>query len=244
MSDLIEPTVSLNELNPPEGQLLLVNKPLEWTSFDVVNKLRNSIRKGFNLKKIKVGHAGTLDPLASGLLLICTGPFTKKLNELTGMEKTYTGSFTLGHTTPSFDLETEPDETFETDHITEEQIHAVAEQMTGEQDQVPPAFSAKKVDGKRAYKSARKGETVELAANTINILDFKITAIEMPRVDFEITCSKGTYIRSIARDFGVKLNSGAYLSALKRTAVGPYSSADAFELDELSQHLLSAKDTL
>lgn len=230
---LIEPTTNPEELNPPEGQLLLVNKPREWTSFDVVNKLRYHIKRSYKLKKIKVGHAGTLDPLATGLLLICAGKKTKELHLLTGLDKTYTGSFILGKTTPSFDLETEVDQEFPTAHITEEQIRKTAAEMIGVQDQVPPNFSAKKVDGKRAYLSARKGVEMELKANQIEICDFQITNIEMPRVDFLIRCSKGTYIRSIARDFGINVGSGAYLSELTRTEAGPYKLDKAFDLEEL-----------
>lgn len=234
---MIEATTSANKLNPPEGQLLLVDKPFEWTSFDAVNKLRYHIKRIYKLKKIKVGHAGTLDPLASGLLLICTGPYTKRLHELTGLDKTYTGSFELGKTTPSFDLESEVDGEYPTEHLTEEMIHAAAQHMIGEQDQMPPVFSAKKVDGKRAYLSARKGKKVELTPHRITIHEFKVIAIAGSRVDFMIRASKGTYIRSIARDFGVALQSGAYLSALRRTAVGPYRIENAFEIESLIEHL-------
>ena len=234
---MIEATTSPDALNPPEGQLLLVDKPFEWTSFDAVNKLRYNIKRVYKLKKIKVGHAGTLDPLASGLLLICTGPYTKRLQELTGLDKTYTGSFELGKTTPSFDLESEVDAEYPTEQLTEDIIHAAAQQMIGEQDQMPPVFSAKKVDGKRAYLSARKGKDVVLTPHRITIHEFEITGIEGSRVDFLIRCSKGTYIRSIARDFGLALQSGAYLSALRRTAVGEYRIEDAFEIEALIAHL-------
>lgn len=241
---MIEATTNPDELNPPEGQLLLVNKPLNWTSFDVVNKLRYHIKRSYQLKKIKVGHAGTLDPLATGLLLICTGRKTKELHLLTGLEKTYTGSFIIGKTTPSYDLETEVNEEFPTDHITEEKIHQTAADMIGVQDQIPPLFSAKKVDGKRAYYAARKGSDMVLAANQVEIIDFRITAVKMPRIDFLISCSKGTYIRSIARDFGTNLGSGAYLSALTRTASGPYSLSNAFDLEELVALLSEPKPGL
>ncbi len=230
---MIEPTTKPDDLNPPDGQLLLVNKPFEWTSFDVVNKLRYHIKRSYKLKKIKVGHAGTLDPLATGLLLICTGKKTKELHLLTGLDKTYTGSFVIGKTTPSFDLETEVNQEFPIDHITDEKIYQTAAEMIGVQDQIPPLFSAKKVDGKRAYHAARKGSDMVLAANQVEILNFQITAIEMPRVDFLVRCSKGTYIRSIARDFGEHLGSGAYLAGLTRTASGPYSLTNAFDLEEL-----------
>lgn len=241
---LIEPTTKPEDLNPPEGQLLLVNKPYKWTSFDVVNKLRYHIKRSYKLKKVKVGHAGTLDPLATGLLLICAGKKTKELHLLTGLDKTYTGSFVLGQTTPSFDLETEVDKETPVDHITEEDIHRTAKEMIGKQEQMPPIFSAKKVDGKRAYHAARKGKDIKLTAHPIEIFDFRITAIEMPRIDFEVKCSKGTYIRSIARDFGEKLSAGAHLSELTRTAAGPYLLETAFDLEELVAHLSEPKTPL
>ena len=212
-----------------EGQLLLIDKPLTWTSFDAVKKIRYSIRKKFNLKKIKVGHAGTLDPLATGLLIICTGRFTKKIAELTLQEKTYTGTFTIGATTPSFDLETGLENEIPTDHITPSDVEKVAEQMTGKQEQIPPVFSAKKVDGKRAYESARKGKDVELKAQPIDIKRFEVNCEKLPLVQFTIECSKGTYIRSIARDLGEKLGTGAHLSALRREAIGNFQVENAIE---------------
>lgn len=241
---MIEPTTKPEDLNPPAGQFLLVNKPYKWTSFDVVNKLRYHIKRSYKLKKVKVGHAGTLDPLATGLLLICAGKKTKELHLLTGLDKTYTGSFTLGQTTPSFDLETEVDRELPIDHITEDDIHRTAKEMIGQQEQMPPIFSAKKVGGKRAYHAARKGKDIELTAHPIELFDFKITAIEMPRVDFEVTCSKGTYIRAIARDFGEKLGTGAHLSELTRTAAGPYKLNAAFDLEELVAYLSEPKTPL
>lgn len=206
------------------GQTLLIDKPLEWSSFQVVNKLRWLIRKQFNIKKIKVGHAGTLDPLASGLLLICTGKFTKTINELQGQIKEYTGTISLGGTTPSYDLETEVDQKFPTEHITSELIQKATEQFIGEIDQFPPIFSALKKDGKRLYEYARKGEEVEIKSRRIEINEFEITAIDLDtlKVDFRVVCSKGTYIRSLAHDFGKALNSGAHLSALRRTKIGDY----------------------
>lgn len=233
----VAPTTDLASLTPQEGHLLLVDKPLNWTSFDVVNKLRYHLRRSFELKKIKVGHAGTLDPLATGLLLICIGRKTKELYLLTGQDKTYTGCFVLGKTTPSFDLETEVNNTFPTEHISPDLISSVAQKMTGEQEQMPPQFSAKKVGGKRAYKSARKGQEVALSANKINIHSFEITKIEGENVFFRITCSKGTYIRAIARDFGKNLGSGAYLSELRRVSSGGYELEDAFQLSEIIDHL-------
>jgi len=202
------------------GQILLIDKPLEWTSFQVVNKLRWAIRQTYNIKKIKVGHAGTLDPLATGLLVICTGKFTKKINEYQGLTKEYTGTFTLGATTPSFDLETAVNQTFSTTHLTEELIHETTKKFTGEITQTPPLFSAIKKDGERLYKKARRGETVAIPTRQVSVYEFEITNINLPKIDFRISCSKGTYIRSIADDFGKALNSGAHLSKLRRTKIG------------------------
>ncbi len=204
------------------GQLLLIDKPLNWTSFQVVNKLRWAIRQKFNLKKIKVGHAGTLDPLATGLLIICTGKFTKKLNLIQSEKKEYTGTFTLGATTPSYDLETKVDKTFSTDHITEEKINNIIKIFLGEIEQTPPLYSAIKKDGVRLYELARKGENTEIKSRKINIFDFEITNINMPNIEFRIVCSKGTYIRSLANDFGKALKTGAHLSSLRRTKSGDY----------------------
>ena len=205
------------------GQVLLIDKPLDWTSFQVVNKLRWHIRQKFDIKKIKVGHAGTLDPLATGLLIICTGKFTKKINEYQGQVKEYTGEITLGATTPSYDLETEIDATFPLEHITEELIYKTTKQFIGEIDQQPPIFSALKKEGRRLYELARKGETTEIPFRKITIEEFEITKIELPKVQFRVVCSKGTYIRSLAYDFGKALNSGGHLSALRRTKIGEFS---------------------
>ncbi len=215
-----------------QGEILLVDKPLHWTSFDVVNKLRWRLRKKYNIKRFKVGHAGTLDPLASGLLIICTGKSTKLSMALTAEDKTYKGTFLLGKTTPSFDLETAFNATFDVDHITEEDIYKIARRFEGPQKQTPPVFSAKKVKGKRAYESARKGEHVELEANPIELFSFSIEAIRFPEVDFKIKCSKGTYIRSVARDFGKALNAGATLIALRRTQSGEFNIKEAKTVDE------------
>ena len=209
------------------GQLLLIDKPLTWTSFQVVNKLRWHIRKTFDIKKIKVGHAGTLDPLATGLLIICTGKFTKKINEYQAQTKEYTGTFTLGATTPSYDLETEVDKTYTTDHLTEELIKKTTLQFTGEIDQKPPIFSAIKKDGKRLYELARAGETTEIKSRKVTISIFEITKINLPNIEFRVVCSKGTYIRSLAYDFGLALNSGAHLSALRRTKIGDFNIKNA-----------------
>lgn len=210
-----------------EGKVLLIDKPLDWTSFDVVNKVRWNIRKAYNLKKIKVGHAGTLDPKATGLLIVCTGKFTKRIDEIQAECKVYTGTIKLGVTTPTYDTESEEDQTFPTEHITEELIHEATKQFIGEIDQYPPAHSAIKVDGKRLYELARAGKEVELKARRIHIYDFKITKIELPLVEFEVHCGKGTYIRSLANDFGKALNSGGYLTELRRTKIGDFSVENA-----------------
>lgn len=212
-----------------EGQVILVDKPLNWTSFQVVNKIRWSIRKKFNLRKIKVGHAGTLDPLATGLLILCTGKFTKNIETYQGQSKEYTGTITLGGTTPSYDLESKIDEHFDYKHITEAQITEATVQFIGEIDQKPPIFSALKKDGKRLYKIARKGETVEIPFRKVHIDTFEITGVDLPNVTFRVVCSKGTYIRSLAYDFGKALGSGAHLSALRRTKIGIFSVDDAID---------------
>ena len=204
------------------GQVLLIDKPLTWTSFQAVNKLRWEIRQAFNIKKIKVGHAGTLDPLATGLLIICTGKMTKQINTFQGQDKEYTGTFVLGGTTPSYDLESEIDQTFPTEHISEELIHNSTKQFTGEIDQFPPVFSALKKDGKRLYEYARAGEAVEIASRKVTISTFEITKIDGLNIEFRVVCSKGTYIRSLAHDFGKALKSGAHLSVLRRTKIGDY----------------------
>ncbi len=211
------------------GQVLLIDKPLTWTSFQVVNKLRWHIRKTFDIKKIKVGHAGTLDPLATGLLIICTGKFTKKINDYQAQTKEYTGTFTLGGTTPSYDLETKIDQTFPINHINDELIHQTTQQFIGEIDQKPPIFSAIRKEGKRLYEIARAGETVEIKTRKVTIHAFEITKINLPEVEFRVVCSKGTYIRSLAFDFGVALNSGAHLSKLRRTKIGDFNVNNAVE---------------
>ncbi len=217
-----------------EGHVFLIDKPLDWTSFDVVNKIRWNIRKAYNLKKIKVGHAGTLDPKATGLLLVCTGKWTKRIDEFQAQEKTYTGTIKLGVTTPTYDLESEEDQTFPTEHITEEIIHEATKQFIGEIEQFPPMHSAVKVDGKRLYELAREGQEIERKARKITIHDFKITNINLPFIDFEVNCSKGTYIRSLAFDFGKAVNSGGYLTALRRTKIGEFDviNAENFALEK------------
>ncbi|NQY06152.1 MAG: tRNA pseudouridine(55) synthase TruB [Flavobacteriaceae bacterium] len=219
------------------GQLLLIDKPLDWTSFQAVNKIRWKIRKTFDIKKIKVGHAGTLDPLATGLLIICTGKFTKLINEYQGQVKEYTGVITLGGTTPSYDLETEIEQEYAIDHITPELIHKTTQNFIGDIEQYPPVFSALKKDGKRLYEFARKGEAVEVKPRTIHIDEFEITKIKEQHVHFRVVCSKGTYIRSLAHDFGKALNSGAHLSALRRTKIGDFNVSDSLSVDAFIEHL-------
>jgi tRNA pseudouridine55 synthase len=222
-----------------EGETLLINKPLTWTSFDVVNKIRYLLKKKLQVKKLKVGHAGTLDPLATGLLLVNTGKATKQIDMLQGLPKEYTGTIYLGATTPSFDLETEINQRFDIAHITKEMILATAQSFIGETMQLPPVFSAKKVDGQIAYKKARVGESVELKHQKVFIEQFDIEKIDFPHIHFKIVCSKGTYIRSIANDFGKKLNNGAHLSELKRTKIGSYSIDNAIDISEFEKILLN-----
>jgi len=221
------------------GQVLLIDKPLEWTSFQAVNKLRWELRQAFNIKKIKVGHAGTLDPLATGLLVICTGKMTKQIDTFQGQIKEYTGTIVIGSTTPSYDLESEINETFPTDHITEELIHETTKQFTGEIEQFPPIFSALKKDGKRLYEYARAGESVEIKPRKITIEAFEITHIEGNNIDFRVVCSKGTYIRSLANDFGKALNSGGHLSALRRTKIGEFDVSEAVSIEKFIKDLAS-----
>lgn len=209
------------------GQVLLIDKPLHWTSFQAVNKLRWEIRQAFKIKKIKVGHAGTLDPLATGLLIICTGKMTKQIDNYQGQIKEYTGTFVLGSTTPSFDLETEINKTFPTEHISEELIHSTTQKFIGDIEQFPPVFSAIKKDGKRLYEFARAGEDVEIKPRTVHISAFEITKIDGNNLEFRVICSKGTYIRSLANDFGKALNSGAHLSVLRRTKIGDFNVNNA-----------------
>jgi tRNA pseudouridine55 synthase len=215
------------------GTVLLLDKPLYWTSFDVVKKIKALLRHRLKIKKIKVGHAGTLDPLATGLLIICTGKKTKEIENYQNQEKEYTGTFFLGASTPSSDLETQPNEYYSTDHIDSELVQKAVEKFKGEINQVPPLFSAKKIEGERAYFHARRGDATILKPNKIFIHQFEITKLELPEADFRIVCSKGTYIRSVARDFGKEVKSGAYLKALRRTKIGNFSVVDAWSIDDL-----------
>lgn len=213
------------------GQALLIDKPLEWTSFDVVKKVRN------NIKIKKVGHAGTLDPLATGLLIVCTGKMTKSIDTFMGQEKEYTGSFTIGQTTPTYDLESEPTEAVSIDHITEADLEKARRQFVGEISQTPPIHSAVKVDGRRVYELARKGEEVKLKSRQVIISEFEFTKVDLPRIEFRVVCSKGTYIRSLANDFGEALGVGAYLSSLRRTRIGEFNVEKAYQLNQLVDFL-------
>ena len=225
-----------------EGQVLLIDKPLTWSSFQAVNKLKYILKRKYDLpKKFKIGHAGTLDPLATGLLIICTGKFTKKITEIQAQTKEYTGTITVGATTPSYDLETQIDATFPISHITEELIIATTKQFLGEINQKPPVFSAIKKEGKRLYEHARAGEEVEIEARKTSIYEFEITKINLPKISFRVQCSKGTYIRSLAFDFGKALNSGAYLSELRRTKIGDYAVVNGINPEEFEKQLLSTE---
>jgi tRNA pseudouridine55 synthase len=221
------------------GQVLLIDKPLGWSSFQAVNKIKWALKSKLKLKKIKVGHAGTLDPLATGLLIVCTGKSTRNIAGIQAQRKEYTGTFFIGATTPSFDLETEIDRHFPTDQVTDEKLLVAATSLTGEIEQKPPIFSAIKKDGKRLYEHARAGETVEIAARKTTIYEFELTRIAMPEIDFRIVCSKGTYIRSMADDFGKALGSGAHLTALRRTKIGAYNVESALSPEDFSASLPS-----
>ena len=220
------------EIYQQEDNVFVFDKPYQCTSFDLVAKVKYAMKRKFG-KKLKVGHAGTLDPLATGVMIICTGKYTKQIDSFQAAEKEYTGTFRLGETTPSYDMEKPVDATYPTDHITEEAVRQAAADFIGEQEQIPPQFSAVRIAGKRAFSYARQGEGVEIKPRTITISEFEITRCELPEVDFRIVCSKGTYIRSIARDFGLMLNSGAHLTALRRTRVGNFRVEEAIRPEEV-----------
>jgi tRNA pseudouridine55 synthase len=230
----------MNSEDFKNGQVLLIDKPVHWTSFQVVNKVRGAILKKFNLKKIKVGHAGTLDPLATGLLILCTGKFTKQIEQYQAQTKEYTGTFTIGATTPSFDLETAIDERYSIEHVTDIQIKNTASSFIGDIYQRPPIYSALKKDGKRLYNIARSGKTVEIEPRKVTIESLKISKISLPIVEFKVNCSKGTYIRSLANDFGKALNSGAHLSNLRRTRIGNFKVNDAQTIEAFLKTLTDA----
>ncbi|WP_291114052.1 tRNA pseudouridine(55) synthase TruB [Flavobacterium sp. UBA6135] len=223
-----------------DGQILLIDKPLKWSSFQAVNKLKYALKRELSLpKKFKIGHAGTLDPLATGLLIICTGKFTKRITEIQGQPKEYTGTFKLGATTPSYDLETEIDENFSINHINEALINQILPHFLGEIDQKPPVFSAIKKDGIRMYEHARAGVEMEMESRKTTIHEFEITRIDLPEIDFRVVCSKGTYIRSLAHDFGKALESGAHLTVLRRTKIGDYLVENAVSPDEFEKQISS-----
>lgn len=226
------------------GQVMLIDKPLTWSSFQAVNKLKYSIKRSFDLpKKFKIGHAGTLDPLASGLLIICTGKFTKKITEIQAQPKEYTGTFFIGATTPSYDLETEIDQTYPITHIDDALIHKTVAQFIGEIDQKPPVFSAIKKDGVRLYEHARAGIEVEIASRKTTIYEFEITRIALPEIDFRVVCSKGTYIRSLAYDFGKTMESGSHLTVLRRTKIGDYNVDNALTPENFEKVILNSEAT-
>ncbi len=237
MSEILDHTFPTRLEGFKEGALLLIDKPLNWTSFDVVNKIRGTLKAKLQVRKLKVGHAGTLDPLATGLLLICTGKFTKKIDGLQGMPKQYTGSLSLGATTPSYDAEMEEDKQFPIDHITEELLQKARTKFIGQIEQVPPMYSALKKDGVPLYKLAREGQSIERKSRTVTIDTFDLTNIDLPNVDFLVDCTKGTYIRSLAHDFGAALDSGAYLTGLRRTLIGDYSVENAIGMDEFAEKM-------
>jgi tRNA pseudouridine55 synthase len=229
--------MEFNEESFVDGNLLLINKPLKWTSFQVVNKIRWLIKKQYGIKKIKVGHAGTLDPLAEGLLIVCTGKMTKRIIEFQNLNKTYTGKFYLGASTPSFDLETEISEKKSIDHLNDDIIQQAATEFKGKILQTPPIYSAIKHKGKKLYEFARKGEAVTIKSREVFIHEFIISKINLPEINFKISCSKGTYIRSLANDYGTKLNCGAYLKELKRTAIGDYKLENSISIEDFEKKL-------
>jgi len=220
-----------------KGEILLVDKPYKWTSFDVVNLVRNYFRKQLGIKKIKIGHAGTLDPLASGLLILCTGRMTKRIEEFKEFDIEYIGTFVLGATTASFDLEKEIECRYPWEHITKEEILAAMAKLTGSYDQLPPVYSANKIKGKRAYDYAREDQVVIMQPKRITISAFEVQEINLPQIHFRVSCSKGTYIRALARDLGVALKTGAHLSALCRTRIGPYHLRDAYDIEDLKSEI-------
>ncbi len=224
------------------GRILLVDKPYRWTSFDAVNKIKSILRYRLKIKKIRIGHAGTLDPLATGLLIICTGRSTKLMERFRELDKSYTGTFVLGQTSPSYDLETTPSEKRPVDHLPADRLTACAEKLSGPQMQMPPQYSAKKVGGERAYNQARQGMTSELKPTPVHITKFQLTSISLPTVDFHVQCSKGTYIRALARDYGECLGTGAFLSSLRRTEIRPFHVDNALAMEEIQEYLLTQLD--
>ena len=237
--NVIDQDVSIDSVDFLKGAVLLIDKEKDWTSFDAVNKLRWSIRQSYGVKKVKVGHAGTLDPMATGLLIICTGRMTKSIHEYQGMNKAYSGTICLGATTPSYDAETEIDKSYDIDGLKKEQLYETAKQFVGKLNQIPPIYSALKVNGIQNYKRARKGESIELKPRPVEVFSFELTKIDLPNVDFVMECSKGTYVRSLAYDFGKALNNGAYLTALRRDSIGPYKVDRAMNAVSLAEEIRS-----
>ena len=225
---------------PEEGVVFLIDKPLDWTSFDTVNFVRSLFMRFYGIRKLKVGHAGTLDPLATGLLILCTGPMTKQIEDFQAQVKTYTGTMILGQSTPTYDLESEPNAFFPTEGITAEQMDQARRKFIGDIKQYPPKYSAIKIKGKRAFDYARSDEEIELKARDIHIDDFQLNLDRFPEIDFEVTCSKGTYIRSLAHDFGLELGNGACLKTLRRTRIGDFKVEDAWQLDDLKQAIIDS----
>ncbi|MFA4853123.1 MAG: tRNA pseudouridine(55) synthase TruB [Bacteroidales bacterium] len=225
-----------------EGEILLIDKPYQWTSFDVVNKIRSLVKYHLCIKKLKIGHAGTLDPLATGLLILCSGSYTKRIDEFQALEKEYTGTMVLGATRPSSDMETEIDKTFELSNINDKEIINMATTFVGNIKQVPPIYSAKKIGGERAYQFARKGIDITMKAKEVFLKEFDITHIDLPKISFRVVCSKGTYIRSLVKDFGEKLHNGAYLSALHRTRIGDFSINAALSMEKIEEMIMQQKD--
>lgn len=225
-----------------EGTVFLIDKPIDWTSFDTVNFIRSLFMRFYGIRKLKVGHAGTLDPLATGLLILCTGPMTKQIEDFQAQIKTYTGTMILGQSTPTYDLESEPNAFFPTDGITPEQIEAARLKFIGDIKQYPPKYSAIKIKGKRAFDYARSDEEIELKARDIQIAGFQLNLDRFPEIDFEVTCSKGTYIRSLANDFGRKLGNGACLKTLRRTRIGDFRVEDAWQLEDLKNEIIATGD--
>lgn len=231
----------MGNFNFKEGEYLLIDKPEGWTSFDIVNKIRIILKHEAGIPKIKVGHAGTLDPLATGLLLVCTGKFTRKIQDLSGLDKEYTGRIRLGATTPSYDKETAEENITDFSHLTEDDIEGARKKFTGVIMQVPPLYSAKKIGGKRAYEYARNREEVRIEPRPVTIHEFEITGLDLPYVDFRVRCSKGTYIRSLAHDFGHELKTGGYLDSLRRTAVGEFRVEDALTIKQFGELMKDLK---
>ena len=239
--NVVDQNTVLDDIDFLKGSVILIDKDKDWTSFDAVNKLRWAIKNSYEIKKVKVGHAGTLDPMATGLLIICTGKMTKSIDTFQGLNKKYSGTICLGATTPSYDAETEVNERFELGDLKEEYLKEIASKFVGKLDQVPPIYSALKINGVPNYKRARRGEEIKLKSRPVEIFSFNLTKIALPYIDFEMECSKGTYVRSLAYDFGRALNNGGYLSALRRESIGDYNVGDGLSVEQLAEEIRSKK---